>query len=219
MKPVVIAWGARHLAPCLDHFRRLPHSIDVLTIRGHTEGELAAALATELLLVDPDVPVMIAPDDLVVSAAAVEAIVDEYVMDMGVYCGWSNVDLTHTTTNVMLAAPHKPTPESAADYDLMHVHEIATRTTPFEVGFNGFTLLTMPARMWLDDATRLRPCGEHPGYASDWSLCYHLAQAGHKIQCVPTAFAAHLKVDYTRTDSADAWKRLDLSTKTVTWRR
>lgn len=216
--PVVIAWGARHLTPCLEHLRRLPDTIDVLTIRGHTEGQMAEVLQVELAKVDPDCPVMIAPDDLVVSAAAIEAIVDEYAHVPGVYCGWSNVDLTHTTTNVMLNAPHKPEPSSAADYELMHVHDIATRTEPFRVGFNGFTLLTMPARMWLDEATRLRPCGGHPGFASDWSLCYHLAQNGIPITCVPAAFAAHLKVNYMATDTQDAWKRLDWSVQSVEWR-
>jgi hypothetical protein len=216
-KPVLIAWGARRLTPCLRHLATLPSWLRVLEVRGHTEHELAAALLTELKDVDPDAPVMIAPDDLVVGTQAVESILEHYTFEAGVYCGWSNVDLMHATTNVMLKAPHKPVPHTAADYDLLPVSDLATRTESFRVGFNGFTLLTMPAAMWMDEATRLVPCGPAPGYASDWSLCYRLGLAGVPIVCEPAAFAAHLKVDYTRADSQDAWKRLDLQHKSVEW--
>jgi hypothetical protein len=214
---VLVSWGARRLPACRASIDRLPSWVRVLEIRGHTEHELAHALPDLLADLPANTPVMIAPDDLVVPAQAIEAILDQYTWQAAVWCGWSNVDLTSTVTNVMLNEPPKPEPESAKDYDLLSFEAIATSSDPFVVGFNGFSLLTMPADLWRAPETRIVPCGPEPGWASDWSLCYRLAQQGIPITCEPTAFAPHFKVDYTRCDSADAWKRLDLINKSARW--
>lgn len=214
---VLVSWGARNLWACRESIARMPSWVRVLEVRGHTEHELATALPHLLDGIPDHLPVMIAPDDLVVPVQAVECLTERYVFDPGVWCGWSNVDLTHGTTNIMHAAPSKPIPESEKDYDLLPLLEVAPKRDPFTVGFNGFSLLTMPAAMYRAPETRLHPCGPAPGYASDWALCYRLAQQSIPITCDPCAFAPHFKIDYTRADTHDNWKRLDLTTKTAEW--
>jgi hypothetical protein len=213
---ILIEWGARSLTAPHHHFDWMI-GVDRLIIRGHTETELAAVLPELLADVPFNTPVMIAPDDLVVSQQSVDAVSERYEQQPGVWCGWSNVDFTHPVTNLMLDAPTKPEPSHARDYDLLPIYDVATRTEPFRVGFNGFTLLTMPASMWRDEATRIAPCGGGNGFSSDWSMCYRLAQLDIPITCTPYAYAPHLKVDYTRADTQDAWKHIDLSHKSIEW--
>jgi hypothetical protein len=217
--PTIIHWGARQIPTSLLHLAST--GFQVLEIRGHNEAELAAVLPVELAKLDRMTPVTIAPDDLVVSSVAARVVLDACRKDPDVaHCGWSNTDFISGLANVMRPVPTKPSPGCVSDYDFMRVDHVAGATTPFRVGFNGFSLLTMPAYRWVDETTRVEPCGAEnggAGCASDWRTCLRLDQAGVEIICHPTAYAAHLKIDYTRIDHRAPWKRLDLSNKTVTW--
>jgi len=220
MTRILVRWTARRIHPCVAHFEALT-GVDQLIITGHTETELANILPSLLEQHTPsaNTPVMIAPDDLIVSQYAMDAVFEHHEATGVFACGWSNVDFTHPIANVTLNPPAKPEPAGPGDYDFLPISSIASRSTPFDVGFNGMTLLTMPAWAWQAPDLRLNPCGETgPGYASDWALCRRIHEAGYTLVCVPQAFAAHMKTNYTKTDNHDAWKRVNVRDKRTEWR-
>lgn len=215
MNPLLIIWTARRIATCHHHFRSLT-GIDKLWIYGHTEHELATAVPAFLQDHPEYTHATFVPDDGIVSQQALDAVLLTVRTKPGAAVGgWSNCDFTHRYTNIGATRLEADNPSSMRDYGhMVPIDVIGEREFPFTAEFCGHTLLTMPREMWLDDATRLHPLGDAPGWGSDYSQCKRLRDAGITLWIDPLAFVAHLKLNHLESDSA-GWKRLNLDDKRV----
>jgi hypothetical protein len=215
---VLVIWTARSIPPALHHFEALEADVKVW-VRGHTEAEVAEWLADLVsseveqfeLDIDDSSLITLVPDDVVVSQAAYDAVLQtarEHPEDAA--SGWANVDFVSTLATVMV----NPVPELCTDWpELLTVPEVAASTVPIRASWSGMTLHTMPVWMWREHP--IVPHYSPPGSASDHALARSLQAAGRSIYVDPRAAVLHLKVDHTRTDTGDAWKRLNLVDKRV----
>jgi hypothetical protein len=214
---VLVIWTARSIPPALHHFEALKADVKVW-VRGHTEAEVAAWLAEFVSAPIPETAgwddsslVTLVPDDVVVSQAAYDAVLQtarEHPEDAA--SGWANVDFVSPLATVMV----NPVPELCTDWpELLSVPEVAASTVPIRASWSGMTLHTMPVWMWREHP--IEPHYSPPGSASDHALARSLQAAGRSIWVEPRAAVMHLKVDHTRTDTGDAWKQLNLADKRV----
>ncbi len=219
MNPLLVIWTARQIPTCHMHFRALK-GIDKLWIYGHTEAELAAALPIFLADHAEYTHATLIPDDGVVSQQAIDSVLNlaaELDNTPTAVGGWSNCDFTHHYTNIGITELTSSEPKSMRDYgSLLKIDELAEREHAFRARFCGHTLFTMPRELWLDEATRLQPLGEAPGWGSDYNQCKRLAEAGIEVWVDPLAFVGHLKLDHLVGDTA-GWKRLYMTNKRVEW--
>ena len=216
MKRLLIVWTARRIAPAIQHFAALTGT-DRVWVQGHTETEVAAWITKNLDELAAYDTVSLCPDDAVLSQQAYDVITQTCLRHPeDASSGWANVDFTRPLATVMV----EPVPEQLTEdwYTLLTVPEVVAHDGPIRATWSGMCCHTMTPELWAEHP--IRP--HHPqdgGAASDHALALSLQAKGRGIIVDPRAALMHLKVDHHKVDVGEAWKRLDLHTKRVTWER
>ena len=216
MKRLLIVWTARSIAPCRQHFASLTGT-DRVWVQGHTEVEVATWITKNLDKLAPYDTVSLCPDDAILSQQAYDVITDTCLRHPDdAASGWANVDFTRPTATVMV----EPVPERLTEdwYTFLSIPEVVAHDGPIHASWTGMSCHTMTPELWAEHP--IHPHFPHTGgAASDHALARSLQAEGKSIIVDPRAALMHLKVDHRKVDTGEAWKRLDLATKRVTWER